>query len=82
MYTTSCSPNKSTLPSPCYVDERVPSLPTTHPAAQLQHTPLKSPGADHGAKSVVEQVYVEYCVGMCKGVLGKKKEKGMFFVRF
>ena len=35
VYTTSRSLNKSTLPSPCSVDERVLSLPTTHPAAQL-----------------------------------------------
>jgi len=43
LYTASRSSNKSTLPSPCSVDDRVPSLPTTPPAEQLQHTPLKSP---------------------------------------
>ena len=43
MYTASRS-NKSTPPSS--VDERVPSLPTTPPAAQYQHT-LKSPPLGH-----------------------------------
>ena len=40
---TSCSSNKSTLPSPCSVDDRVLSNPTTAPAVQLQHTLLKRP---------------------------------------
>jgi len=48
------------------------SLPTIHPAAQLQHTPLKSPGADDAAKSVVEQLYVECsAVGTCEGAVGE-----------
>ena len=48
------------------------SLPTTHPAAQLQHTPLKSPGADDGAKSLVKQVYIEYSVvGTCEGAVSE-----------
>ena len=37
------SSNKNIQPPPCSVDDRVLSLPTTVPAAQLQHTPLKSP---------------------------------------
>jgi len=41
VHTTSRSSNKSTSPSPCSVDDRVPSL--TRPSAQLQHTPLRSP---------------------------------------
>jgi len=70
------------LPSPC---SGVRSLPTTPPAAQLQHTPLKSFAADDGVESVIEQVCTDCpVVGMCQGAVwrlfGKEKEKGVFLI--
>ena len=80
------SSNKSTLPSPCSVNDRVLSLPTTGPAAQLQHTPLKNPPLGQTTApnlSLSTFTLIIPLLGRAKvPSLGKEKEKGVFFVLF
>ena len=82
VYTASRSSNKSTLPSPCSVDDRVPSLPSKPPAAQLQHleqTRALNPSSSRFTLSIPLLGCTKVPLG---SVLEKEKEKGAFFVRF
>ena len=91
MYTASRSSNKSTLLSPCSVDDRVPSLPPTPPAAQLRHTPLKSPPLEQTTALNPSSSGFTLSIPLLgrvkvplRSVLGKEKEKkkGVFMFGF
>jgi len=91
VYTASRSSNKNTLPSPCSVDDRVPSLPPTPPAVQLRHTPLKSPPLEQTTALNPSSSRFTLSIpllGRAKVPLGsvlgkeKEKEKGVFMFGF
>jgi len=58
----------------------VPSLPTTPPSAQLQHTPLKSPPLEQTTALNPSSSRFTLSIPLLGRVLGKEKEKGVFLI--